>query len=88
MLKRVTRVPKQTNKLDLAARAAWLYYASGNTQEEIAAKLNLSRPGAQRLIALAMEEGIVKVRINHPITGCMATWPGTVRPILMTRPCI
>ena len=65
-------MPKQNNKLDLAARAAWLYYVSGNTQEEIAAKLNLSRPGAQRLIALAMDEGFVKVRINHPIAACMA----------------
>ncbi len=64
-------MPKQENKLDLAARAAWLYYVSGNTQEEIAAKLNLSRPGAQRLIALAMDEGLVKVRINHPIAECM-----------------
>jgi DNA-binding transcriptional regulator LsrR (DeoR family) len=64
-------VPKQSKKLDLAARAAWLYYVSGNTQEEIAAKLNLSRPGAQRLIALAMDEGFVKVRINHPIAACM-----------------
>jgi DNA-binding transcriptional regulator LsrR (DeoR family) len=67
----VFTVPKQDNKLDLAARAAWLYYVSGNTQEEIAAKLNLSRPGAQRLIALAMEQGFVKVRINHPIADCM-----------------
>ncbi len=64
-------MPKQENKLDLAAQAAWLYYVSGNTQEEIAAKLNLSRPGAQRLIALAMDEGLVKVRINHPIAECM-----------------
>ena len=65
-------MPKQENKLDLAARAPWGYYVSGNTQEEIAAKLNLSRPGAQRLIALAMDEGLVKVRINHPIAECMA----------------
>lgn len=65
-------MPKQNNKLDLAARAAWLYYVAHNTQEQIAAKMNLSRPGAQRLIALAMEEGFVKFRINHPIAACMA----------------
>ena len=61
---------KNDSKLDLAARAAWLYYVSGNTQEEIATKLKVSRPAAQRLIAKAMEEGLVKVRINHPIATC------------------
>jgi DNA-binding transcriptional regulator LsrR (DeoR family) len=40
-------------KLDLAARAAWLYYIRGRTQDEIATELNVSRQNAQRLIALA-----------------------------------
>ena len=29
------------NRLDDAARAGWLYYIAGNTQEEIAAKLGV-----------------------------------------------
>jgi len=62
---------KQQQKLDLAARAAWLYYVGGKTQDEIAAQLNVSRPGAQRLVALARDEGLVKVRIDHPIAECM-----------------
>jgi DNA-binding transcriptional regulator LsrR (DeoR family) len=33
-------------KLDLAARAAWLYYIRGRTQDEIATELNVSRQNA------------------------------------------
>ncbi|HEY5817748.1 MAG TPA: sugar-binding transcriptional regulator [Mesorhizobium sp.] len=61
-----------TNRLDDAARAGWLYYVAGNTQDQIAAKLGVSRQSAQRLVALAMAEGLVKVRIDHPIAQCLA----------------
>ncbi len=62
---------KIEEKLDLAARAAWLYYVAGDTQQEIARKLKISRPAAQRLVAAALERGIVKVQIHHKITGCL-----------------
>ncbi|HET8726214.1 MAG TPA: sugar-binding domain-containing protein, partial [Alphaproteobacteria bacterium] len=62
---------RQQRKLELAARAAWLYYVSGKTQDEIAATLNLSRPGAQRLVSLAVAEGLIKFRIDHPIAACV-----------------
>lgn len=55
-LKRIVTVPKSTEKLDLATRAAWLYYVAGNTQNEIAEKLQVSRPVAQRLVAFAVEK--------------------------------
>jgi DNA-binding transcriptional regulator LsrR (DeoR family) len=58
-------------KLDEAARAGWLYYVAGNTQDQIAAKLGVSRQSAQRLVSLAVAEGLVKVRIDHPIALCM-----------------
>jgi DNA-binding transcriptional regulator LsrR (DeoR family) len=58
---------RQTTKLGDAARAGWLYYIAGNTQDQIAAKLGVSRQSAQRLVALAMSEGLAKVRIEHPI---------------------
>jgi DNA-binding transcriptional regulator LsrR (DeoR family) len=64
--------PKEQEKLDLAARAAWLYYVAGDTQHEIAQKLQVSRPTAQRLVALALEKGIVKVRVHHPVADCLA----------------
>lgn len=58
-------------KLDLAARAAWLYYIAGNTQDEIAGKLNLSRQAVQRLVALAVAEKLIKFRLDHPISQCI-----------------
>ena len=63
---------KQGRRLDLAARAAWLYYIARNTQDEIANKLNVSRQGAQRLVSLATEEGLIKFRLDHPIADCVA----------------
>lgn len=60
-----------SNRLDDAARAGWLYYVARNTQDEIAAKLGISRQSAQRLVSLAMSEGMVKVRLDHPIGRCM-----------------
>jgi DNA-binding transcriptional regulator LsrR (DeoR family) len=58
-------------KLDDAARAGWLYYVAGNTQEEIAAKLGVSRQAAQRLVSLAVSLKLVKVRLDHRIARCL-----------------
>jgi DNA-binding transcriptional regulator LsrR (DeoR family) len=58
-------------RIDDAARAGWLYYVAGNTQDEIARKLGISRQTAQRLVAMAVAERLVKVRIDHPIGRCM-----------------
>ncbi|WP_099867507.1 sugar-binding transcriptional regulator [Pararhizobium haloflavum] len=60
-----------SSRLDDAARAGWLYYVAGNTQDQIARKLNVSRQSAQRLVSLAVSEGLVKVRIDHPIAHCL-----------------
>lgn len=61
----------QGEKLDLAARAAWLYYIAGRTQDQIASALDISRPAAQRLVALAVSEKLIKFRLDHPIADCM-----------------
>ena len=58
-------------KLDDAARAAWLYYVGQNTQDEVATKLGVSRQSAQRLIALASTEGLIRVRVDHPVARCL-----------------
>lgn len=67
----VGRFTPETARLDDAARAGWLYYVAGNTQDEIARKLGVSRQTAQRLVAMAVSERLVKVRIDHPIGRCM-----------------
>lgn len=58
-------------KLDDAARAGWLYYIAGNTQDEIARKLGVSRQTAQRLVSLAVSARLIKVRLDHPIGRCI-----------------
>ena len=65
------RPEHDANRLDDAARAGWLYYVAGNTQDEIARKLGVSRQSAQRLVALSMSAGLIKVRLDHPIARCM-----------------
>jgi DNA-binding transcriptional regulator LsrR (DeoR family) len=68
-------MPKKTEaedgRLDDAARAGWLYYVAGNTQDEIARKLGISRQSAQRLVSLAINERLIKVRLAHPIARCL-----------------
>lgn len=66
-----TRNDSSASRLDDAARAGWLYYVAGNTQEEIATKLGISRQSAQRLVSLSVSEGLIKVRLDHPIGRCM-----------------
>ncbi len=55
---------------DDAARAAWLYFIGGRTQDEIALQLDLSRQAVQRLVALAVSEKLIKFRLDHPIASC------------------
>jgi DNA-binding transcriptional regulator LsrR (DeoR family) len=61
----------ESTRLDDAARAGWLYYIAGNTQDEIASKLGVSRQTAQRLVSLAVSEKLIKVRLDHPIGRCL-----------------
>lgn len=65
------RFTPENARLDDAARAGWLYYVAGNTQDEIARKLGVSRQSAQRLVATAVSEKLIKVRVDHPIARCM-----------------
>lgn len=68
----MAKIPEtESNRLDDAARAGWLYYIAGNTQDEIASKLGISRQSAQRLVSLAVSKGLIKVRLDHPIADCL-----------------
>jgi len=59
------------SKLEDAARAGWLYYIAGNTQDEIAKKLKVSRATAQRLVSLCLSERLITFKLEHPIAACM-----------------
>jgi len=56
----------------MAVRAAWLHYAGGHTQAEVARKLGLTSLKAHRLITKANNEGLVKVYIDGDIAECVA----------------
>lgn len=56
----------------LATRAAWLYYAGGLTQSEVADRLGVAAAKAHRLIARATKAGFVRVFVEGPIGGCIA----------------
>ncbi len=60
----------------LAARAAWLYFAGGKTQAEVAEQLNLPNTKAHRLIAKASRDGLIRVFVEGPIAGCIALEEG------------
>ncbi|CAI2457136.1 Deoxyribonucleoside regulator [Serratia ficaria] len=65
------QMSKHDRKLDQAARAAWMYYVAGQTQHEIAEALGVSRQVAQRLVACAIDNGLVSVSIAHPVGRSM-----------------
>lgn len=65
------RSETEQDRLDDAARAGWLYYIAGNTQDEIARKLGVSRQTAQRLVSLSVTEKLIRVRLDHPIGVCL-----------------
>lgn len=68
----MTRNDPEENRQDEAARAGWLYYVGGKTQDQIATELGVSRQRAQRLVSRAMAEGLVHVRLEHKLTTCFA----------------
>jgi DNA-binding transcriptional regulator LsrR (DeoR family) len=59
------------SRLDEAARAGWLYYIAGHTQDEIARQLKVSRATVQRLVSLCLSERLITFRLEHPIAACM-----------------
>ncbi|TMV86322.1 sugar-binding transcriptional regulator [Thioclava sp. BHET1] len=61
----------EASTLDQAARAGWLYYVGGMTQDHIARELGISRQRAQRLVSRAVAERLVHVRLEHPVAACL-----------------
>jgi DNA-binding transcriptional regulator LsrR (DeoR family) len=64
--------PPMDEEATLAARAAWLYFAGGRTQGEVARALNVPGTKAHRLIAKATREGLIRVFVEGPMAGCIA----------------
>ena len=64
--------PPMDEEATLAARAAWLYFAGGRTQSEVAEALNVPNTKAHRLIAKATRDGLIRVFVEGPMAGCIA----------------
>ncbi len=75
----MNRIDGESTVLDDAARAGWLYYVGGLTQDQIAAELGVSRQRAQRLVARAMAEGLIHVRLEHKLAPCLALEAALIR---------
>src|SRR6201996_3063436 len=67
----MTAPDSERSRLDDAARAGWLYFIAGHTQDEIARMLQVSRASAQRLVSLCLAERLITFRLEHPIAACM-----------------
>lgn len=54
-------------RFETLAKVASLYYEDGLSQEQIAAQLGYSRAHISRLLSEARREGIVEIRVLHPL---------------------
>ena len=57
---------RRDGQLGDAYAAAHLYYERGFTQEEVARRMEVSRPTVSKLLSLASQEGIVRISIRAP----------------------
>lgn len=63
---------QSTGEDSLAIRAAWLHYAGGLTQADVAKKLRIAGVKAHRLISRANQAGAVKVTIDGEVAECVS----------------
>ena len=56
---------------ELQIRAAWYYYKSEMTQEEIAHRLGINRARVVKILDQCRREGIVSFHINGPFANCL-----------------
>jgi DNA-binding transcriptional regulator LsrR (DeoR family) len=63
---------KRDSDDSLAIRAAWLHYAGGLTQADVALRLGIASVKAHRLITRANENGAVKFTIDGDVAECVA----------------
>ncbi len=57
----------ENQRLELLARIAGLYYEDGLTQSQIAEQTGYSRSAISRLLTEAREQGVVEIRVHHPL---------------------
>ncbi|OBZ94776.1 DeoR family transcriptional regulator [Pararhizobium polonicum] len=53
------------------ARVAWFYFIGGQTQQEIAQRMNITRLKVNKIIGSVRESGSVQVSVTLPLTDCV-----------------
>lgn len=81
----ITRLETEAIPQDDEARAGWLYYVGGLTQDQIARELGISRQRAQRLVSRALAGGLIQIRLNHRIAACLDLEAALVARFALTR---
>ena len=71
----MTQRQKKTRSIadqeELKLRTAWHYFIEGITQEQVAARLGISRVKAYRLLSATREDGTVQITINSQLEPLM-----------------
>lgn len=67
MTPRATKANAESPKLAFLAKVASLYYEEGLTQQDIARTLGYSRSAISRFLSSARENGLVEIRVRHPL---------------------
>lgn len=62
----------ERERVSLLLKVARMYYEEGSTQAQIAKHVGYSRPTVSRLLTEAREEGVVHIRITHPLERAMS----------------
>jgi DNA-binding transcriptional regulator LsrR (DeoR family) len=78
-MKNISRADRVGNEMSspfgddvsLASRAAWLHYAGGLTQGEVATRLNIPAMKAHRLIARAGRDGLIRIFVDGTVAECL-----------------
>lgn len=58
---------RQTERLDLLANVAEMYFLQGKNQVEIARNLGMTRSNISRMLTEARNSGIIQIQINRPL---------------------
>ncbi len=62
---------REQRDADQKARAAWLYYMEGMTQDKVAEKLEISRLRVLKLLAASRQDGTVQIRVMSRLQECV-----------------
>src|ERR1700744_2480179 len=54
------------------ARVAWFYFIGGQTQQEIAQRMNITRLKGNKIIGQLRDSGNVQVSVSLPLSDCVA----------------